>query len=333
MRDIKPINIKSEIDRLEVQRFLLSGEEHHISDLYFLLNGTKQFLLLDKSCCIHSILNEAYQDNLFVKTDTETYKSKILVTILDNPKKTDIARHMISALIRNPEDTVNHIDNSDVGSIRTTLYRLKKDIPFDVMTGCSNGVVFIKKKNNADSNRIKEILDENPTGEIFEIPSHLYTDLSKLRARLQTYGVSNHCRVRTRMENDVLKVVKEPIDKTYRSGSDIAKHYLTKLPYDTPLPINYQLFGELPRNKVKVLLRNQSKNTVSIKGDVITKNRTRLIKQQGTYNLYCEGELIYSIECEKLGSVERSAINTILHQYGKVLVGNKIQVINRSPQL
>lgn len=309
---------------------IINNDIDNLSNVYDLANGHKSTLIIHSSTSMTEIYNEAVQENCFV-TSNEMFSEYHVITIDNEPSLTSVVRHLLSHLQISEPPFVNYSGTHNIRNIRATISRIKDEFGEDFSVRGVTGDVRVSRSSTdkAAKKSLDAMLDNiDGFGKPFEIDLSLYPTPARLRAAIQTYSIKNGCKFRTRVEGDKLVCVKLKQDGF--SNTDLrllAKEFLLGVPYDVKTPINYKMFGHIPRERVIALLRYAGGKSLSFKDDTVTRHAFKVVKNDGCHELYHHGKVVYTTPSNKLGSIERASINTYLSNYGYVMVGRKIEKV------
>lgn len=309
---------------------IINNDIDNLSGVYDLAKGYKSALIIPSSTSMIEIYNEAVAENCFV-TSNEVLNDYHIITVDNEPSLTSVVRHLLAHLQTTNPPFVNYSGTHGIRNIRATISRVKNEFGEDFSVKGVTGNVRISRStiDKAAKNSLDAMLDNlDGFGKPFEISLSLYPTTARLRAAIQSYAIKNGCTFKTRVEGDKLVCVKVKQDGFNNTDLRLlAKEFLLELPYDEKTPVDYKRFGDIPRERVRSLLRYAGGKSLSFKDDTVTRHTFKVVKEEGRYNLYHHGQVVYTTPSNKLGSIERASINTYLSNYGYVMVGRNIEKV------
>ena len=290
-------------------------EKDDISNLYDLVEGSKEVLLLDGDTDINFLYSEAYNESANITVWKNKISNVFVVKLNQSMTAKSVVEQLIGVLLHGDHKYITYKGEHKLTSIRASAYRIAKNNDCKVNVSVQLGMVYMSLKDNHYD--IEGEVGELQVGENKFIPISKYSSIANFRSALQCYANTNDRKYTTKVMGLQLRVTRIDEQATTFDSLDRQKLFLEKLMWDLPFPVNYNEYKDVKRNTLKSNLYRLSNNCISFKGDTITKHKCKLARFEGYFVVLVYGKEVYKTPVAGYDdNTEREIINRILNTHG-----------------
>jgi hypothetical protein len=286
-----------------------------LGDIFLLKTGQRSTVLLHGVDNLDAVYADAYSLDIYINTEVNTDLNTIQVSLMDEHKPKNVARQLIHTLKFGDEEYVSYKGQVSAPSLRTALHNYSRTARCRVRVNESLGVVFVRKGD--DNSVIEDQLEKMAIGDVSVMPTSMHSSLKRLRSAISNYSAKSGASFKTKLVGLTLHVVRtEPRNPKDRVMSVTQyRTWLTTCMWDIPHPVPV-IEGMTLQNMV-VIAKRLLGCAVSFRGNAITKNSFAKGIEGGARTVRVNGQVVYSVYCDKFGNADIDAINLILKYHNK----------------